>query len=399
MPRHRYRAARADGRLQRGKMDALNLAELEARLARIGLVLINGEPVRARRLPGRRIPRRDLVSLCFHLEHLLAAGVPILEGLADLHASTAEPRLREIVGTVAAGVEGGQTLSAACAAHPEAFDAVFICLLRAGEQAGRLPQVLRDLAASLEQADALAAYTRRIAIYPAFVGTILLAAVGVALVFVIPEVARLFQSIGQTLPLQTRMLLALSAFVGEYGALLVFAALATVIGLRAAIAHAPSARARYDAALLRLPVCGPLLSKLLLARVCKLLGLMYEAGIPIVDALHTAADTAGNTVVRRGLREAGERIDSGHDLSSAIAAAALFPPLLVRMLHVGEHSGALDVALGHLVRYYEREVQDSIQRMQAAIEPLLTVVLGGLMLWIMSAVLGPIYDILGRLPL
>lgn len=398
MPRHRYRAAGTDGRLQRGELDALNLAELEARLARIGMVLINGEPIRARRLPGRRIPRRDLVSFCFHLEHLVAAGVPILEGLADLRASIAEPRLREIIGTVAASVEGGQTLSAACAAHPEAFDALFICLLRAGEQAGRLPQVLRDLAASLEQADELAAYTRRIAIYPAFVATILLAAVGVALVFVIPEVARLFQSIGQTLPLQTRMLVALSAFVGEHGALLVLATLGATIALRTAIAHVPAARARYDAALLRLPVCGPLLSKLLLARVCKLLGLMYEAGIPIVDALRTAADTAGNTAVRHGLRQAGERIDSGHDLSSAIATAALFPPLLVRMLHVGEQSGALDVALGHLVRYYEREVRESIQRLQAAIEPLLTVTLGGLLLWIMSAVLGPVYDILGRLP-
>lgn len=399
MPTHRYRAVTAQGRIRRGEADAANPAELEARLARAGLTLIAAEPRTAGALPRRRIPRRELIHFCFHLEHLIAAGVPILDALADLRATVSHPRFRGIVADLVDGIEGGQTLSAACAAHRDAFDPVFVSLLRAGEQAGRLPEALKELAVTLERADGLAAHARRIAIYPAFVLAILLVAVGVALVFVVPELARLFQGIGQALPLQTRLLVSLSHFVAAHGMLLTGIAAATLVGLRIAIARLPAVRARYEATLLRLPMCGPLLRTMLLTRLCRTLGLMYEAGIPIVDALRSAADTAGNIVVRRQLEEAGTRIAAGEALSRAIADATLFPPLLVRMLHVGEQSGTLDAALGHLGRYYERKLEESIARLQAAIEPLLTVLLGGLMLWIMSAVLGPIYDVLGRLPI
>lgn len=400
MPRHSYRAALASGHIQRGELDALNLADLEARLARLGLTLINGEPVRHRRPLWRpRVARGELAHFCFQLEHLLAAGVPILDGLAELRDSLTHAGFRSIVASLGEAIAAGQTLSAACAAHPETFDAVFVGLLRAGEEAGRLPQVLHDLAADLERADELAAHARRIAIYPAVVAAILLAAVGVALVFVIPEVARLFQGIGQALPLQTRILIAVSHWVAAYGWLLLGAVVAGALAARGAIARSPALRLRYHAMLLRLPLLGPLLRKLLLARFCTVLALLYEAGIPIVDALRTAAETAGNAALRRTLHEAGARIAEGRSLSEALAAVTLFPPLVVRMLRTGEHSGALDAALGRIGGYYQREVRESIDALQAAMEPALTVVLGGLMLWIMSAVLGPIYDILGRLPL
>lgn len=400
MPRHSYRAALANGHIQRGELDALNLADLEARLGRLGLTLINGEPARQRPRPWRRrVTRSELAHFCFQLEHLLAAGVPILDGLADLRDTLTDPGFRNIVTSLGEAIAAGQTLSVACAAHPETFDAVFVGLLRAGEEAGRLPHVLHELAAALEHADELANHAHRIAIYPAVVATILVTAVSVALVFVIPQVARLFQGIGQTLPLQTRILISVSDGVIAYGWWLLGAAIGSAFVARLLIARLPGLRLRRDALLLRLPTIGPLLRKLVLARFCAVLALLYEAGIPIVDALRTAAETAGNVAMQQALHDAGGRIAEGRSLSEALGTITLFPPLVVRMLRTGEHSGALDAALARIGSYYQREVRESINALQAAMEPVLTMMLGGLMLWIMSAVLGPIYDIIGRMPL
>lgn len=400
MPRHRYRAALADGRMQRGELDALNLADLEARLGRIGLTLINGEPVRHRfRRRPQRIPRRELAAFCFHLEQLLAAGIPILDALSELRDSSTQPGLRAIITDLVDSIAAGQPLSTACAAHPDTFDSVFVSLLRVGEQTGKLPRILQEIANSIARADELASHARRIAIYPAIVATVLLLAVWVALVFVVPEVARLFQGIGQPLPAQTRLLIAVSDFVTQHGALLLAAAAATAVLAPFTLRTNPALRLRADTLLLRLPIIGRLLHDIVLARVCNLLALMHDAGIPIIEALDATADTARNRLVRLSLQQAARRIGEGHTLSDAIAAAPVFPALLVRMLHVGEQGGALDTILGHAARYYEREVREAVGTLQASLEPLLTVLLGGLMLWIMSAILGPVYDLLGHLPL
>ena len=394
-----YKAMTPDGRLVRGELEAINLVDLEMRLRRMELDFINGQPIRHHALfRPTPAPRRELINFCFHLEQLTRAGVPILEGLADLRDSTEHPRFREVVAGVVEGIEGGRSLSQSLEDYPQAFDPVFCNLVRAGETSGNLPHVLRELASALKREDELAAYARKLTIYPAIVGTIILAAISVSLIYVVPELARLFRSTGQSLPLQTRLLIGLSAFLRDYWWLVLGSIVGLTAGIRLSVERLPSARLRYDALLLRLPLLGNIRRKIVLARFANLFAMMYASGIPIIQALHSAERVVGNRVIQNALERVGERIGQGQNVSTSFAATALFPPLVTRMLRVGENTGALDTALANVSYFYDRDVQEATERLQTMIEPMLTLILGSILLWIMMAVLGPVYDIITQLP-
>lgn len=397
MSLYTYRAMDPQGRIVRGQMESSSLAELEARLQRLELDLIHGSDSRRHRPWLRRpVPRRELINLCVQLEQLLTAGVPITESLADLADAIRQPRLRQVVADLVSAIEGGSNLSQALERHPDVFDAVFCNLIRAGEYSGRLPEVLHTLGDALKRDDELSAYARRMTIYPAIVGLVVMAALGVALVYVVPELARLFSVAGLPLPWQTRALVALSDGVTRYGALLLFTAGAAALSLQHALRR-PTLRLRYDAALLRVPVLGDLRSKIAMARFSSLFALMYASGITVLDALRAAEDVVGNTALQEGLRQAGRSIEDGRTVSEAFAAVSHFPPLVTRMLRVGERTGGLDKALANVGYFYDRDVREAIERLQAGIEPTLTLVLGGLLLAVMSAVMTPVYDIVTRL--
>lgn len=401
MTLHTYRAMTAEGRVVSGAAEASGLGDLESRLYRRGLELIHGEPAtrgRSRRWPRAGIPRREIIHFCFHLEQLLAAGVPILESLADLRDATAHPRMRQLVASLLEEIEGGLTLSEAAAHHPAAFDAVFCGLLRAGEHTGQLAPVLHQLADGLTREDELLAHARKLAIYPIIVSCVLLVAITVALVFVVPQLASLFRSTGQTLPLQTRILIGASHWVSHNGWLLVVGLPLILGGLSLTVATYPDLRLKIDTLRLRLPLIGTLQHKLALARVASVFAMLYAAGVTVLDALHSAEGASTNRAIQASLRAAGSRITEGHGIASAFEETGLFPQLVTRMLRIGEQTGSLDTALGNIVYFYERDVRESIERLQAGAEPMLTLILGALMLWIVFAVLGPVYDIITRLP-
>lgn len=393
-----YRAMDPRGRIVRGRIEAANLVDLELRLRRLDLDLVHGGPVQPRLWQtSNGVSRRELIKFCFHLEQFLRAGVPIIESLADLRDSISKPRFRQVVAAAVEAIEGGLTLSQALDKHPTVFDGVFCSLIRAGEHTGRLPEVLHALSESLKRDDELAAYARRIAIYPAIVGLIILAALGVALIYVVPELARLFRTVGQALPWQTRFLIAVSAFILDYGWALLAVIAAALIGARHAVASRPEIRLRFDAAMLRLPILGAVRRKIILARFTGLFAMMYASGITIVDALRVAEDVVGNSALKNGLQQVGRGIEQGWKVSEAFRAVELFPPLVTRMLRVGESTGALDAALANVSYFYDRDVREAIERLQASIEPTLTLVLGGLLLAVMSAVMMPVYDIVTRM--
>ena len=219
----------------------------------------------------------------------------------------------------------------------------------------------------------------------------------VASIHVVPEFARLFQSAGQTLPWQTRALIALSGFVIEHGWLLLVGAIASVTLARHAITTRPAVRLRFDAALLRLPILGAVRRKIILARFTGLFAMMYASGITVIDALKSAEDVVGNRALRQGLQQVGQHIAQGSKVSDAFRSVELFPPLVTRMLRVGESTGALDTALANVSYFYDRDVREAIERLQASIEPTLTLLLGGLLLAVMGAVMMPVYDIVTRM--
>ncbi|HRH74621.1 type II secretion system F family protein [Zoogloea sp.] len=393
-----YRAMNPHGRIVHGRMEAANPGDLELRLHRLGLDLVHGTPVRPMNWrPKRKISRRELINFCFHLEQFLRAGVPIIDSLADLRDALHRAPFRQIIGDVVEAIEGGLSLSQALQRHPEVFNGVFCSLVRAGEHTGRLPEVLRVLTDALKRDDELAAYALRIALYPAIVSLVITAAMAVALIHVVPELARLFQSAGQTLPWQTRALIALSGFVIEHGGLLLVGAITSVALARHAITTRPAVRLRFDAAVLRLPILGAVRRKIILARFTGLFAMMYASGITVIDALKSAEDVVGNRALRHGLQQVGEHIARGCKVSDAFRSVELFPPLVTRMLRVGESTGALDTALANVSYFYDRDVREAIERLQASIEPTLTLLLGGLLLAVMGAVMMPVYDIVTRM--
>jgi len=348
----------------------------------------------------QRVPRREAIHFCFHLEQMLGAGVPMLDALADFAAGGGgHPAMRAIAATLAADIERGQPLSQAMAAHPRVFDEVFRGLVRAGEATGDLVPVLRQIAADLTRADELRSQARKLAIYPLVVGGTLSVAVGVALTRVVPQVATLFRSSGETLPLSTRLLVGLSDWLAAYGVWLLAALVATGVVVAATAARHLGFRLRLHAWSLRLPLIGPIRQRLALARVASLFAMLYAAGVTVIDALASAARATPNLVIRGGIESAGANIAAGQGIAAAFEATGLFPALVTRMLRVGEQTGRLDSALGQLVYFYERDAREAIERLQASAEPALTVVMGLLMLWIAVAVLGPVYDIVTRLPL
>ncbi|MDS4016261.1 MAG: type II secretion system F family protein [Candidatus Accumulibacter sp.] len=398
MPLYSYKAVNPDGRTVLGRIDAVNLVDLDMRLRRMELDLVRGAPVGNRRLfAGDRVPRQELIHFCFHLQQLVRAGVPVLEGLSDLRDSVDQPRFREVVASLIEAIEGGQTLSQAMEAHQRVFDGIFVSLVRAGETSGRLPEVLKSLHESLRWEDELAAQTKKMIAYPAFVGTVVLAATAFLMIYMVPQLKLFVKNMGQTLPAQTQVLFFVSDLLAGYWyALLLVLALA-ILALRLVLQKNPHARYHFDHILLELPLVGQIQRKIILSRFANTFALLFASGIPIIESIRATQGVVGNLVIRKGLERVEQLIGEGNNVTGAFQQTGFFPPLVIRMLRVGENTGALDEALANVSYFYTRDVHESVQRIQQLIEPMLTVVMGCLLGWIMLSVLGPVYEVISRI--
>ena len=399
MPAFQYKAIDKLGRPARGKLDAANDVDLELRLKRMGLDLITFRNVRGggATFASGSVTRRDLIAFCFDLEQISRAGIPLLDGLRDLRNGAENPRFREVLASVLEDIEGGKMLSQGMAAFPTVFSPVFTSLIRAGEQAGRMTEVFENLAKALKWQDELVSQTRKLLIYPAVVSVVVGAVVVFLLVYLVPQVTTLLKTMGLELPLQTRVLIALSHFVVHYWFVCVLVPVLAVGALVFVVRTNAKAAYYFDYAKLRAPVLGPILQKIMLARFASFFALMYQSGITILDAMKSSEDIVGNRVISEGLQRAGQQISSGESLSEAFQNLGLFPPLVIRMMRVGESTGALDTALLNVNYFYERDVRESIDKALKLLEPTLTLVLGGILAVILFSVLTPIYDILGKI--
>ncbi len=400
MASFQYKAVDKTGQPARGALDAANEVDLELRLRRMGLDLITFRELEKSASSlgaGGKVTRRDLITFCFDMEQITRSGIPLLEGVRDLRDSIENPRFREILTTLTEDMEGGRILSQSMSQHPSVFDNVFVSLIRAGEQAGRLTEVFANLGATLKWQDELAAQTKRLLMYPAFVLVVVVAVLLFMLVFLVPQVVQLLKAMGITLPLQTQFLIFTSNFVINYWPLVFGIPTVVVIALVATIRRNQKAQYLWDYSKLHLPVIGPIIQKIIMSRFTNFFALMYQSGITILDAIKTSEEIVGNRVIADGLVRAGQQINAGESLTETFQNLGIFPPLVIRMLRVGEATGALDTALMNCTYFYNRDVKDSVDKGMAMIGPALTVCLGGMMAFIMWAVLGPVYDILGKI--
>lgn len=395
---YQYRAVDKNGAPARGKLAAINEVDLEFRLQHMGLDLITARKVSQPLQTGRgSVTRQDLISFCFHMEQLSHAGIPILQGLADLRDSLEQPRFREILSGILEDMGGGKTLSQAMAGYPAAFDNLFVSLIKAGEQSGSMAEVFENLATTLKWQDELVAQTKRLLIYPALVFVVVGGVIVFLMMYLVPQMVSFLKNMGQALPFQTKALIFVSDVFVHYWPL-VFGLPLAAAATATAVIH-QSARAQYwwDYFKLHIPFVGPILQKIIMARFANFFALMYQSGITVLDAMKTSEEIVANRVVADGLARAGQQISAGVGVAESFENLGMFPPLVVRMLRVGEATGSLDTALLNVTYFYNREVKESVEKLLKMLEPALTVLLGMVMAAIMFSVLTPIYDILGKL--
>src|SRR5712692_7379529 len=379
-------------------LEALNLFDLEQRLARMELDLVTGAPSSQRtRFLGGRVARQDLINFCFHLEQLATAGVPVMEGLVDLRESVENPRFREVVSGLVESIEGGRSLSQALAEFPEVFSKVFVSLVRSGEQTGKLPAVLKSLTETLKWEDELAAQTKKLMIYPAFVGGIVMLVTFFLMIYLVPQMTGFIRNMGQDIPLQTRLLIAVSDFFVGYWWAVIAAPFVAWAGLKLAVRRNPALEYVIDHYKLAMPLIGPILRKIILSRFASSFAMMYASGITVLDAIRSCEEILGNKPLEQALHSAGQQIAEGKNLTAAFQDLGVFPPLVIRMMRIGETTGALDTALLNVSYFFNREVKESIGKVQAMIEPALTLVLGAILGWVMLSVLGPVYDTMSKM--
>lgn len=396
---YKYKAIDANGRFRNDRIDADNVLDLEQRLGGMGLELINYKEYKAGlfSLRSRKIARKELINFTFQMQQLTKSGVTILDALDDLKESSAQGHTREILSGMIDEIEGGKTFSEALQEFPDSFDEVYITLVKVGEESGRISEVLDDLAENLKWQDELISHTKRIMIYPTIVTLVVIGVVTFLMLFLIPQLIPFIQEIGGVIPLHTRALIATSTIMGNYWYLIFGIPFFSIVALKAWASKNEKVRYKLDQFKLRLYIFGPLILKTNLARLANYFSMMYSSGLTVLDALKISERLVNNTVLSKSVVEAREHIEDGELISESFKQVDMYPPLVIRMLKVGENTGALDEALNNVSYFYNREVRETVDKMEAAITPVITVVLGGVMLWIMSAVLGPIYDSLAKM--
>ncbi|HYC34877.1 MAG TPA: type II secretion system F family protein [Usitatibacter sp.] len=393
-----YRAVDAEGRISTGNLDAANAIDLELRLKRLGLDLVTFESVkRSVAARSRRISRTELITFCFHLSQLLKAGVTIIEALSDLRDTVDNPGFRQVLASLLEDIEGGLTLSEAMASHSYCFDGVFVALVRAGEQSGQLNVVLDELTENLKWQDEMASQAKKALVYPAIVLVVIVGVVFVLMTVLVPQLAATFKTLVPKLPRETEALIQISNFFVRYWWLLLGIPVgASVIAF--VVSRTNEKMQRFlDGLALRLPVLGDLRQKIILARFSTFFAMLYRAGISVLDCIQICEKIVGNRVMEEGLQRVGRSISEGQGISQAFIATKLFPPLVLRMLRVGESTGGLDTALLNVSYFYNRQVRESISRMQQLLGPATTVVLGTLVAGIMYAIFLPIYDVIAKI--
>jgi type IV pilus assembly protein PilC len=394
MAHYAYQAMDAQGRLSRGWLEAADPAELARRLQSLGLQLI-----RARRhryaLLRPQVKRSELITLFLMLEQLTRSGVPLLDALGGIRDSQ-EGAMKPVVATLLDEVGSGLPLSQAMARQTAAFDPVCISLVRAGEESGRLHEVFRQLADALKWRDELAAHTRNLLLYPAFVAITVAAITIFMLVWLVPQLSTILLSLGQPIPWQTRWLLTVSELFRQFW--LVIPLSFAMVGGAWLVGHQRWQRP-LDGLRLRLWWLGDILRKIILARFANTFAMLYASGISVLDSLALCRNLAGNQVIAQGLANIAEEIAAGRPLTQSFQRTGLFPPLVLQMLKVGEATGNLDQALLNVSYFYSREVQEAIRRLQTLLEPALTLLLGLILGWVMLSVLLPVYDIISQVKL
>ena len=365
----------------------------ERGLTPLEVALIEERRERSRgRIGWRRgMSRGDLTLLTRQFATLARAGLPIEECLSVLIDQSESAAARNVLASVRARVLEGQSLARSLAAAPRAFPEIYHALVDAGEQSGRLAEVLERLADYTEERDVLRQKVALAFVYPAIVTVVALSVVGLLLVYVVPQVTRVFINLGQALPWPTRLLIAMSEFVQAGGMLWPAALVALLIAVPLALRN-PGIRRMWHRRLLGMPLVGRLVRGVNAARFADTLGILTSSGVPLLAALNSAVSVMSNVPMREAVEDAVRRVREGGALANALGRTRIFPPLVVHLIASGEASGQLDVMLARAAEAQSREMENWVRWMTALLEPMLILGMGVVVLFVVVAILLPIFE-------
>lgn len=403
MALYRWQGRNRQGRLLRGEMEAADraavLAELRRRRIRPRPSSIREKGVGLGReiALAPRVSADDIVVWTRNFGVMIEAGVPIVECLQVLTDQTGNPVVRRAVQRVRLDVSNGMTLAEALSKHPRLFDTVFVRMVAAGEAGGVLPQILARLALFIERSARLKRTVKTAMIYPSTIVLVAGLVVAVLLLYVIPVFAEVYQGMGKTLPPLTEATVALSRWLYDYCLLLLGGLSAVAVAAWTAVRTEGGRRALHGW-LLRLPLVGDVLRKAAIARFGHNTGLLLQSGVTLLDSLGITAGTTGNKVLEQAVMETREGLERGLPLAELLAASGLFPALVCHMVAVGESIGALDTMLNRVAAFYEEEVDRTVARLTALMEPVLMIVLGTVLGGIVISMYLPIFQISNLVP-
>jgi type IV pilus assembly protein PilC len=388
-----YSALNERGRTIRGQMFADNEIDLETRLKEVGLDLVKAQEQSNKKRGGRtRIKIKDMIILCLHLEQLSRAGVPIHEGLADVRDSTESVKLRDLMSDVLEKVKTGSALSEAFANYPRVFNEVFVGLVAAGEKNGNLTDSFTNISDHLKWSNDLRRKVKKATTYPVVLLVVMSAVIAVLMVAVVPKLLKFLLDQGFAIPFHTKALIYTSEAFQNHWYIIFGVPIGLFIFIRATYRVNEGFAYHVDNLMLRVPIIGPTIRKINLARFTHFFSVMFKSGIDIPEALLAARNVVKNRVIRESVEVVHRGIVEGNSLTNSLRMSNQFPTLVIRMFKVGEDSGNMNDALTNIKFFYDREVSDSVDAMVGSISPMLTIVMGGLIFWVIAAVFGPLYQ-------
>jgi type IV pilus assembly protein PilC len=348
-------------------------------------------------IPGlsrqKKVKLKDLAVFARQFATMINSGLSLLRALSILTEQTENKELARIIGEVRNDVETGNSLSSSMAKHPRVFPPLMVNMCRAGEIGGFLDSVLLQIAENFEAEVKLRGKVKAAMTYPIVVFVIAMLAVTAMLLFVVPTFGKLYASLGGTLPAPTRLLVAIShAFKLIFPVLIVLAIVGAILWRK--FKHTEQVRNVVDPLKLRVPIFGSLFQKIALSRFTRNLGTMIKSGVPILQALEIVADTTGNVVLGRAVRDVQDSVRSGESIAQPLTHHAVFPPMVVQMMAVGEETGALDEMLDKIADFYDQEVEATVNALTSLIEPILIVIMGVVIGGMIIALYLPMFDVI-----
>ena len=355
-----------------------------------------GAVAQARKLKAKGVPAKNLAVFTRQFSVMIDAGLPLVQCLDILGNQEDHKYFAQVILATRTEVEGGKSLAEAMKSHPKVFDSLFCNMIAAGEAGGILDTILKRLATYIEKAVKLKSQVKSAMIYPIAVITIACVVIGVILWKVIPTFAALFAGLGAELPLPTRIVIALSNNLVRFMPFIIIGIGGAGWGLRSYYAT-ENGRRVIDRLVLKMPILGPIMRKIAVARFCRTLSTLMSSGVPILDGLDITAKTSGNAIIEDAILTTRKSIERGETIAAPLKETGVFPGMVVQMIGVGEATGALDTMLGKIADFYEEEVDVAVEGLLTLLEPVMIAFLGGAVGGIVIAMYMPIFDLISKL--